>query len=368
MSEAETVVAEVAASAGLTLVGCAAIEPLGREAFLADWLAAGRAGEMHWLERRRDVRLDPRRQYPWARAVIVVGWPYPPAPPPPADWRASLRGRIAAYARGRDYHHVLGERLETLAAGLARRLPVAEFRAYVDTGAILEGEWAWRAGLGWLGKHTLVLGADRGSWLLLGELLTSLELASPQRPVDRCGSCRRCVVACPTGALPGDYSIDPRRCLSYLTIEHRTALPRALRPALGNWIFGCDLCQEACPWGTETPDAGAEAAAWLHPSLPELLALDDAGFAARFGGTAVARARRRGLLRNVAVALGNSGNPAAAMPLAGALRDPEPLVRGHAAWALGRLGGREARRALEVARRREDDAEARAEIEEALAG
>lgn len=366
MADAEATVAEIARGLALDFVGCAPIEPLGRDAFLASWLADGRAGEMRWLERRTEIRLDPRRQFPWARSLAVVGWPYRPAPPPPGDWREHLTGRIAAYALGRDYHHALGERLDALAARLGERFPGARFLSYVDTGAILEREWAWRAGLGWIGKHTLLLGAERGSWMLLGELVTSLELAAPARPADGCGPCRRCVAACPTDALAGDYSMDPRRCLSYLTIEHRSALPRALRPALGNWVFGCDLCQEACPFGAEAERLDADAASWLAPSLPELLALDEAAFAARFGGTAVSRARRAGLLRNVAVALGNSGNPAALPPLVGALDDPEALVRGHAAWALGRLGGAAARRALERARDRETDAAIALEIDDAL--
>jgi epoxyqueuosine reductase len=368
MPDVEAVVRKLAADEGLTLVGCTPITPLDRDAFLAAWLADGRAGEMRWLERRTEIRLDPRRQFPWARGMIVVGWPYRPAPPPPGDWRTTLRGRIAAYALGRDYHHALGDRLDALATRLAACLPGARFLSYVDTGAILEREWAWRAGLGWIGKHTLTLGTERGSWMLLGELVTSLPLDAGARPIDRCGACRRCVAACPTDALAGDYSMDPRRCLSYLTIEHRSALPRALRPALGNWIFGCDLCQDVCPWGAGTDGVDGPARDWLHPDLTELLSLDEAGFGARFGGSAVARARRPGLLRNVAVALGNSDNPDAVPPLIAALEDDATLVREHAAWALGRLGGARAARALERALGREPTAAVAAEIRIALGG
>lgn len=369
MADADAVVGSLAAQTGLELVGCAPIEPLGqREPFLRAWLADGRAGEMRWLERRTEIRLEPRRHFPWAASMIVVGMPYRPGRPAPVDWRADLRGRIAAYALGADYHRTLGARLDRLAARLATHFPGDRFLSYVDTGAILEREWAWRAGLGWIGKHTLLLDTVRGSWMLLGELVTSLVLAGPERPADRCGGCRRCVASCPTDALAGDYTMDPRRCLSYLTIEHRSALPHALRPRLGNWIFGCDLCQEACPWGEDVQPLDAAAGAWLSPSLPALLALDDAGFVARFGGTAVARAQRRGLLRNVAVALGNSGNPEAIPPLVRALGDPEALVRAHVAWALGRLGGRAARDALDRARAREPDDGVVAEMDAALAG
>jgi len=368
VADAVAIIERAAAEAGLGVVGATPIVPTGRDAFLASWLAEGRAGEMRWLERRTEIRLDPRRQFPWANSLLVVAAPYAPAPPPPGDWRDTLRGRIAAYAFGPDYHRELGHRLDAMAAKLREHYPTHRFLSYVDTGAILEREWAWRAGLGWIGKHTLLLSSERGSWTLLGELVTSLEVEGRSTSnAAGCGSCRRCVVACPTDALAGDYSMDPRRCLSYLTIEHRSALPRELRASLENWIFGCDLCQEACPWG---PDASIgsrdEATMWLHPSLPELMELDDDAFAARFDGTAVSRAKRTGLLRNVAVALGNSGNPDAVPVLARAMDDPEPLIRGHAAWALGRLGGSRARQALDDARRHEPDETVLDEIAAAL--
>jgi len=213
-----------------------------------------------------------------------------------------------------------------------------------------------------------VLHRHAGSYFFLGELVTDLELDAVPLPADHCGTCMRCVVACPTGALEQGYTMEPRRCISYLTIEHRSAIPRDLRPAIENWVFGCDVCQEVCPWnGDTTRDPSSAEAAWLTPGLDELVGLDTAGFAARYGGTAVTRTGRRGLVRNAAVALGNSGNPAAVPPLVAALSDPDPLVRGHAAWALGRLGGTTARDALGRARRREPSAEARAEIEAALA-
>jgi epoxyqueuosine reductase len=360
--------AEIAAAAhglGFRLAGCSPLVPLGRERFLAGWLAEGRAGDMAYLARRTAERLDPRCAFPWARSVVSLAHPYRPPPPPPVDWRATLRGRIAAYAAGDDYHERVVALLARLTAHLEGLFPRARFRPSVDTGAVLEREWAARAGIGWVGRNTLVLDRDAGSYFFLAELFTDLEL-EPSPPVaNHCGTCTRCLAACPTGALEAGYTMDPRRCLAYLTIEHRGPIPPALRPHLGNWIFGCDLCQEACPWNGEARDAAC--AEWLSPHLPTLLALDAEGFRARFGRTAVARARRRGLLRNVAVALGNSGNPAATPPLGAALGDPEPLVRGHAAWALGQLGERAAAGVLEAARRRETDAGAAAEIEAARA-
>jgi epoxyqueuosine reductase len=367
MRSREATIAAAARAAGFARAGTTPLTPLPVGAFLESWLADGRAGEMRYLARRTAERVDPRAARPWARAIISLAYPYRPPPPPAvADWRATLTGRIAAYARGEDYHVRVGTHLDGLVRRLEDAFPGAHFQGYVDTGPVLEREWAMRAGLGWIGKHTLLLERTAGSYFFLAELFTDLELEAALPADDHCGTCARCHAACPTGALGPGYEIDPRRCLSYLTIEHRSAIPVALRPLLGNWIFGCDLCQEACPWNGDARDtAGAEA---LAPHLPALLALDEAGFQARFGTTAVARAERRGLLRNAAVALGNSGNPAAVVPLTAGLGDPEPLVRGHAAWALGHLGGAAARHALEAARSRETDRHAAAEIEAALDG
>jgi epoxyqueuosine reductase len=357
-------IAAAAEGLGFAHVGAAPITPLPRAEFLVRWLADGRAGDMTYLARRTAERVDPRQRFPWARSVIVLAWPYRSPPPPPADWRRTLTGRIAAYALGPDYHDHVGAALATLIARLQALHPGRVFRPYVDTGAVLEREWAMRGGLGWIGRNTLLLHRVGGSYFFLAELFTDLDLEPAPLPADHCGTCTRCVAACPTGALEGDYTMDPRRCIAYLTIEHRGAIPPALRPHLENWIFGCDLCQEVCPWNRDAGDG--EGAAWLAPSLPALLALDTTGFRARFRGTAVTRAKRRGLLRNVAIALGNSGNPDAVPALAAALADPEPLVRAHAAWALGRLGGRAARDALDTARTREPDPAAVAEMQAAL--
>lgn len=358
-------IVEEASLLGFPLVGASPLGPLPLEPFLTAWLDAGRAGEMGYLARRTAMRMDPRHAMPWARSVVVLGFPYRPPPRPAVDWRATLRGRIAAYAAGSDYHKRLRGILRTLTERLALRLPGSRFMSYVDTGAVLEREWAVRAGIGWIGRNTLALHRSEGSYFFLAELFTDLDLEPSPLPADHCGTCTRCVSACPTGAIDAaGYTMDPRRCISYLTIEHRTAIPIALRPAIENWIFGCDVCQEVCPWN---PDADQSTDDETTPYLPALLALDAAAFEARFAHTAVARAKRSGLLRNVAVALGNSGHPEAVPPLVGALADAEPLVRGHAAWALGRIGGPVARHALERAAQRESDASVRSEIEAARA-
>jgi epoxyqueuosine reductase len=363
MASREETIARAARDLGFVVVGTARLEPLAVAPFIERWLAEGRAGEMAWLARRKEERLDPRRAMPWARSVVSLGHPYRPPSRPPADWRATLRGRIAAYAVGEDYHDRLARLLRTLATRLAAEFPGAAFRDYVDTGPVLEREWARRAGIGWIGRNTLVLDRAHGSYLFLAELFTDLALESAPPAVDHCGTCMRCHAACPTDALGPGYTMDPRRCISYLTIEHRGPIPIELRPALDNWIFGCDVCQEVCPWNGEPAEATAED---LMPHLPSVLALDEPAFRARFGKTAVSRAKRRGLLRNVAVALGNTGNPDAVPHLVRALEDAEPLVRRHAAWALGRLGGHTARRSLESALPREEDPETAREIDAAL--
>jgi epoxyqueuosine reductase len=362
-----------AAALGFSACGFAAAVPLGRGAFLEGWLDAGFAGEMRYLERRAERRLSVAGILPDARTVITLAYPYHPPPPARIDWQRELRGRIAAYALGEDYHQVLERALVALEAFIATESPRSRTRRYVDTGAILEREWATRGGLGWFGKNTMLLSTRAGSWFFLAELVTTVALTPDVPTAAHCGRCTRCGDTCPTGALRDSLVMDARLCISYLTIEHRSAIPRTLRPKLGPWIFGCDVCQEVCPWNANDPPQAAdgererEATAWLYPSLPALLGLGESGFRTRFAATPVARAKRSGLLRNVAVALGNTANPAAVPALARALGDPEPLVRGHAAWALGAIIGREARRPLERHRRRERDAFVLAEIAAVLA-
>ncbi len=331
------------------------------------WLAEGYHGEMVYLARPEAVarRADPARILPGLRSVVALAANYCPAPLPAALRDDPARGIVARYAWGDDYHQVLLPRLGQLAAFVEAQTggPVG-WRAYVDSGPLLEREIAARAGLGFIGKNTHLIHPRLGSWLFLAELLLSVELpasggALPTRPA--CGRCTRCLESCPTGALVAPYVLDARRCIAYLTIELKGPIPRELRPLLGRRIFGCDVCQEVCPWNRRfaRPAAGAvfrPRPPAMAPLFLELLALDEMGFGQRFRGSPLARAKRRGLLRNVAVALGNWGDPAAAPALARALGDDEPLIREHAAWALGRLAGGEARQALRGALAVEQDA------------
>jgi len=345
----------------------ARIEPLPRGDFYEQWLAEGRAGDMRFLLHHRKARLDPRTRYPWARSVVSAFFPYDVPPPPHVRWREELRGRIAAYARGPDYHDVMTERLGQWAEAIRALTPEGRVKCFVDTGAVFEHEWAARAGVGWTGKHTLTLSEASGSYAFLGELFLEAEIEPDAAVAERCGSCERCIAACPTGAIEPGYRLEPRRCISYLTIEHRGAIDPALRPAIGEWIFGCDLCQIACPWN---PDR-AEPDEALAPRLADVLSFDDAGFAVLYGESAIRRAGRVGLARNAAVVLGNTGNPDAVPILATTVRTHDaPLVRAHAAWSLGRLlpeSPAAARRALEVAMR-DPVASVEAEASAALAG
>jgi epoxyqueuosine reductase len=367
MAKLEEILSRAAHEQGFILVGFARVRRLDERAeFFGRWLREGRQGEMGWLARDPERRLDPRRIDPRLRSVLSLGYPYATPALPEVDWRAEMRGRIAAYALGPDYHDTVLARARAVAARLAEARPGAVTRVYVDTGAVFERQWAASAGLGWFGRNTNLLNRHHGSYFFLAEILTDVELEPNAEPYrEHCGTCRQCLDLCPTGALAEGYVIEPRLCISYLTIEHRGPIPPALRPGLGNWIFGCDVCQEVCPWNVATGAASDEA---LLPSLPGLMALDEDGFRRRFKGSAVTRTKRRGLLRNAAVVLGNSDNRAAVAVLARTLEaEPEPLVRAHAAWAAGRLGGRAAREALDRRRRTEDDPSVAAEIDAALA-
>jgi epoxyqueuosine reductase len=367
MARLEEVLTAEARQQGFVLVGFAPLRRLDdRAEFFNRWLGEGRQGEMGWLGRDPERRLDPRRIDPRLRSVVSLGYPYAAPAIEDIDWRAAMRGRIAAYALGPDYHVTVLARARTVAARLKSMRPDTVTRAYVDTGAVFEREWATQARVGWFGRNTNLLNRYHGSYFFLAEIFTDAEFAPSGEPYrEHCGTCRQCLDLCPTGALADGYVIEPRLCISYLTIEHRGPIPIALRPKLGNWIFGCDVCQEVCPWNVS---AGGEPDDARMPFLPGLMALDDVGFRRRFGQSAVARTRRRGLLRNAAVVLGNTGNRDAVAVLARSLVDEmEPLVRSHAAWALGQLGGANARAALEHRRKAESDPDVRAEIETALA-
>ena len=366
-----------AMSIGFDLVGFTPADPLEGAEFYARWVALGFAGEMSYLERNLDKRSAPERYLPGAKSVICVGLHYfhederldegerePASAVPP-------KGRIAAYAGGDDYHDLVKAKLASLWQVIRETSPVAvEGRYCVDTAPVLERELAARAGHGWWGKNTCLISSKEGSYFFLGQIITDLELDYDEPAVDHCGSCTRCLDACPTDAFPEPYVLDARRCISYLTIELKGSIPVELRQGMGNWIFGCDICQDVCPWNREAATS-REPAFEMRPglrqaSLPDLLTLDRDGFNRLFRGHAAKRTKRRGILRNVAVALGNSGDDAALPALIAALRDEEPLVRGHAGWALGNLGGSEARGALEKALVNERDESVIEEIEAAL--
>lgn len=355
-----------ATALGFTLCGFTRLSPLPREQFFSNWLAQGHAGEMAYLAREPQRRIDPAIPFPEAKSVICLGYPYAPPRVPEIDWRSELRGRIAAYAAGGDYHDTIQAKLKILVAHLQEATPGLRARTYVDTGPLFEREWAYRSGLGWFGKNTMLLHKGAGSWFFLAEILVSVDLEGEGIPQAHCGKCTRCLTDCPTGALEEGYVLKAPLCISYLTIEHRGLIPHELRPKMGNWIFGCDVCQEVCPWNEKFAHPQDDLVEELFPSLTELMVLDEAGFRARFSRSAIRRTKRRGLLRNVAIALGNSGNPEAIPSLQTALHDPEPLVRSHAAWALGQFVEVSAREALSRHRDREADAEVHAEVTLAL--
>jgi epoxyqueuosine reductase len=363
---------------GFDLVGIVSATPPVTAERYRRWLARGFHGEMAYLARPEAIakREDPTLVLPGVRSVVAVGANYHTVSIPAYLRDDPSRGVFASYAWGDDYHEVLTPRLRELGAFVEAEIGgEVAYRAYVDTGPVLERELGTRAGLGFVGKNTNLIHPRLGSWLFLGEVLLPVELpaAEPASGPGTCGQCTRCLEACPTGALVAPYVLDARRCISYLTIELKGPIPRELRPLMGNRIFGCDICQEVCPWNRRFARRTIEAAFQprpdaIAPHLLELLALDEEGFRRRFQGSPVKRAKRRGLLRNVATALGNWGDPAADPALAQALHDAEPLIRGHAAWALGRTGGRKARRALEGAHANEPDEWVRGEIESSLRG
>ncbi|HYC54868.1 MAG TPA: tRNA epoxyqueuosine(34) reductase QueG [Candidatus Binatia bacterium] len=351
-----------AARLGFRACGITSADDLDCGPTLQQWLEEGRHGHMDYLAQEPRKRLSPAARIEGARSVVVVAWPYDLAPPPDPRWRERMTGRIAAYAGGGDYHEHIAAKLDRLASFL-HEATGAESAIHVDAGPLVEKDLARRAGLGWYGRNTNLLMQGSGSSFLLGCLVTTARLvADAPFAADHCGTCRACVPACPTGALDDGPTIDARLCISYLTIELKGPMPRRLRGRVSNWIFGCDACQETCPW---TPAAGV-AASFHQPYLPGLLAIGADEFRDVYGRTAVMRTRRRGLARNAAVALGNTGNPAAAPPLARALAEhDEPLVRAHCAWALGAIGGAEAAFALERSRKRESVPPVLAEIDAA---
>jgi len=362
---------EEARGLGFELVGIASVEDPPHEQAFADWLQAGYSGEMAYMARTEQARRHPNTWMPWARSVVSVAMRY--ATPFPRETHDSgvPRGWISRYAWGDDYHAMMERRLESL-LGWIRGAVGGEVqgKVYVDTGPVLEREVAVRAGIGWIGKNTLLISPKHGSYFFLGELFVSLELPTEQPIRDRCGSCDLCLKACPTDAFVAPFRLDARRCISYLTIELKGSIPTEIRPLIGDHIFGCDICQDVCPYNVNivaSNEPAYQPRDGLHaPALIPFLALDDESFRLRFKGSPIKRSKRRGLLRNVAVALGNIGAEESVPALVKALSDSEPLVRSHAAWALGRIGTTDARAALEDARTRETDPDAYAEIAQAI--
>ncbi|NOG69524.1 tRNA epoxyqueuosine(34) reductase QueG [Roseicella sp. DB1501] len=329
---------------GFDAVGFARAE-LGPEVRrrLEDFLARGMHGEMGWMEGRAEQRAHPRALWPEALSVICLGLSYAPAEDPLAPLARPDRGTISAYARHRDYHDIVKPRLKALARWMVARFAGTGVKVFVDTAPVSEKPLAAQAGLGWQGKHTNLVSRAHGSWLFLGEVYTTLALAPDAPHADRCGSCTRCQVACPTDAFPAPYRLDARRCISYLTIEHRGPIPEALRPKLGNRIYGCDDCLAVCPWNrfarpTTVPGLIAREDL-IAPELAMLARLDDAGFRARFAGSPVKRIGRGRFVRNVLYAIGNSGE-AGLRPVARALcGDADAVVAEAARWALAQLDG-----------------------------
>lgn len=369
---------------GFSRLGIAPAGPPPRQDLVRQWLDQGFAGVVrHWFERQAHLRTDPEKLLSGVRSVIMLAVDYattagPAADAgPDADAAGQGRGRVARYAWGDDYHDLLRGRVNMLAAWLEARVPGCRTRGVVDSAPLAEREFAWLGGLGWFGKNTMLIDPQAGSYFFLTALLTDLELpADAPLQVDHCGSCTACLDACPTGAFVKPRVLDASRCISALTIEDHEPIAAALRPGMQDWIFGCDICQEVCPWNRHAPGSSEptfqprQGATTLE--LAELLQLDDATFRRRFKGSPLVRAKRRGLLRSAAIALGNRPHAASFEALAAALADEEPVVRGAAAWALGRwrhADGVAERADAALAQRlaTETDTDVRAEIERALA-
>ena len=353
----------------LALAVTPAEEDAEARAITLERVRQGSFAGLAWFDEARVLRAtDPQLTLPGARSVVLLAASY--RNPPPPRRRSGRRGRVARYAWGRDYHGVLEKRARPLLRLLAERVPGSRSRILVDHGPLVERAYARSAGLGWQGKNTMLLTRGVGSYTFLAAILTTVELEADGAAAQSCGACSRCLPVCPTGALRSEYELVNDLCIAYQTIENRGPIPRALRPQIGDWVFGCDLCQEACPVNDPQREQGlAEFAAAdedaAFPDLEELLALSESEFHGRFAARPILRAKYAGLLRNACVALGNLGDRGAVPALATALEHDVPLVRGHAAWALGRLGAREAlRRRLAC----EPDPWVRDEIGAALAG
>ncbi|MBN2149316.1 MAG: tRNA epoxyqueuosine(34) reductase QueG [Anaerolineales bacterium] len=383
-SEAMELVEAIKAEAlrlGFSLVGITTPDPLPHFDVYEAWLKAGRNAGMAYLASgsARQRRADPRHILPDCRSILVLAIRYPASSfKDMLDQYPGQAGRVASYAWGDDYHLVIPGRLEALVQFISAQVGYSvAHRIYTDSGPLLERELAMRAGLGWIGKNTCLIHPHLGSYFFLAEILLGIDLPpDPPFTVDRCGTCQRCLVACPTGCILPDRTLDAGRCISYLTIEHKGSIPADLRPLIGEWVFGCDICQQVCPWNSRfaQPDGDPSFAPRQGIALPDLvqeLSLEQDAFSRKFKNSPLKRARRRGYLRNVATALGNSAGAeeteaVAIAALRQALQDAEPLVRGHAAWALGQFDRNAARQALRSAQASEQDPAVLAEIRQAL--
>jgi epoxyqueuosine reductase len=370
--DARQLTAEIKAKArrlDFTLAGvCPAVAPTGATR-LAEWLDRGYAGQMEYLASRQHAYDHPRHVLDGVRSIVMLGLPYHAVEP---QMPTAGQGRISRYAWGTgDYHDVIHAKLKKLVATLVDAVPGAKARGVVDTAPLLERDFAVLAGLGWVGKNTLLIHKPLGSYFFLAALLTD-QVLDYDEPLaaDHCGTCRACLDACPTQAFPEPYVLDATRCISYLTIELRDAIPRDLRPSIGDWLFGCDVCQEVCPWNHRAPvsdEPEFQPTTGTNPiDLAALFDLDDDGFRRRFRHTPLWRARRRGILRNAAIVLGHQRYAAAVPALVQGLHDAEPIIRGASAWALGQIATQEATEALRGRSGIELDKAVRAEIDAAL--
>jgi epoxyqueuosine reductase len=368
-ADAKAAIRKAALDLGFDAVGFAP-PALAREARqnLAEFLARGYHGDMGWLAARADQRAAPEVLWPEVKTVVVLALNYAPEDAALAGLAARSSGNISVYARGRDYHEVMKSRLKALARKIEAEAP-GPLKLFVDTAPVMEKPLAMNAGIGWQGKHTNLVSRDYGSWLFLGEIYLSIALAPDAPEADHCGACHACLDACPTQAFPAPYQLDARLCISYLTIEHKGHIPEELRPAIGNRLYGCDDCLAACPWNkfAQTARETRLSARAEAPALAALAVLDDAGFRARFAGTPLKRTGRDRFVRNVMIAIGNSGDASLAPLAVDRLDDASPLVRAMAVWALRQLIAPEARARLGATHAAvESDPDVRAEWAKAL--
>jgi epoxyqueuosine reductase len=366
------IVAREAAAAGFNAVRIARIGDLGMEPgqYLLKFIADGHHGDMDWLEAKAERRRHPNAMWPEARSAIVLGLSYAPDEDPLGYLGAPGRASISVYAARRDYHDVVKPRLKRVARAV-QAATGEDVKVFVDTAPLMEKPLAALAGLGWQGKHTNLVSRDHGSWLYLGVILTRAEIAPDDAERDHCGSCRRCLDVCPTAAFPSPFQLDARRCISYLTIEHKGPIPHEFRAAIGNRIFGCDDCLAVCPWNKFALAAHDQQMAirpeMQGPRLADLLALDDEAFRRLFAGTPVRRAGHARFMRNVLIAAGNSADAALVPHIEALLAHEAPIVRGAAVWALAQLAPREHVRQLAEALSSESDDDVREEWAAALA-